>query len=102
MLIERYEIKLEVQAEQDPLWKSPARGALMHGLLLRNVGSDALHGGTSTLRPYSQYLKALDYRQYLWVINTLDRSAAAPILKWLEALPGELYLEHYDTMLQVA
>lgn len=101
MLIERYEILLEIESEQDPLWKSPARGALMHGLLMNNVSADSLHVGGSTPRPYTQYLKPLEYRKYLWIINTLERSQASPILNWLENLPNELHLEHYDTILRV-
>lgn len=101
MLIERYEIALEVESEQDPLWKSPARGALMHGVLMEQVAADSLHEGASSFRPYTQYLRSVGYRKYVWTINTLERSQASPILEWLEDLPKELYLSHYDTHLSV-
>ena len=101
MLIERYEVTLEVHSEQDPLWKSPARGSLMHGLLMRNVRADSLHDGASNLRPYTQYLSAISYRQYLWTINTLHRERAASLIDWLDNIPQNLYLEHYDLSLKV-
>jgi CRISPR-associated endoribonuclease Cas6 len=100
-LIERYEIALEVEDEKDPLWKSPARGALMHGLLMSQLNAENLHKDGSMQRPYSQYLRPLEYGKYQWIINILDRSQAWPILEWIEKLPGELYLEHYGTPLSL-
>ena len=100
-MIERYEILLEVQSEQDPLWRSPARGTLMHGLLLNEVKSDSLHTGGSAVRPYTQHLQALSTGRYVWTINTLSE-AAAPLANWLESAPTDLYLEHYDLHLSIA
>lgn len=99
-MIERYEILLELQSEQDPLWRSPARGTLMHGLLLNQVGDASLHARGS-VRPYTQHLQALSAGRYVWTINTLADSAA-PLRKWIESGPAELFLEHYDLRLSVA
>lgn len=99
-MIERYEILLEVQSEQDPLWRSPARGTLMHGLIMREVCADSLHAGASSVRPYTQHLQALSPGRYVWTINTLG-DAAAPLAEWITSGPEKLFLEHYDLELHV-
>ncbi len=99
-MIERYEILLEVQSEQDPLWRSPARGTLMHGMLMHEVHAESLHTGGASVRPYTQHLQALSPGRYVWTVNTLG-SAAAPLSCWIENIPRDLYLEHYDLKLAV-
>lgn len=96
-MIERYEILLEVQSDQDPLWRSPARGTLMHGLLMTEIKSDTLHDNKS-MRPYTQHMQALSAGRYVWTINTLG-AAAEPLHAWIESMPQQLHLDHYDLTL---
>lgn len=99
-MIERYEILLEVQSEQDPLWRSPARGTLMHGLIMSQVRSEVLHSAKSMSRPYTQHLQALSPGRYVWTVNTLGEDANA-LTEWLTSGPDSLFLEHYNLNLQV-
>lgn len=74
----------------------------MHGVLMSNVRADSLHSGVSSLRPYTQHLSGLEYGRYLWTVNVLCRDSAAPLVNWLEEMPDELFMRHYDLPLGVA
>jgi CRISPR-associated endoribonuclease Cas6 len=100
MLIERYELNLLVEDKADPFLRSPARGALMHGLLLNSVDTNELHS-SSGLRPFSQNLINCGESQYIWTINLLHEVQAAPIKTWLETHPERLFVEHYQSHLSV-
>ena len=112
MQIERYELTLEIDDADRKLFHSPARGALMHGLLMRAVASDDIHSQSNAPRLFSQYLSGGNDTQRIWTINLLHEKAA-PIKQWLHNLKSEveengpssgsthLYLEHYDCAVKV-
>lgn len=99
--LEKYSIDLKTCGDQDPFWRSPAKGALMHGVLMSSACSDSLHSGTSSLRPYTQHLETLGYGEYKWCITILDTTAARPLKEWLFDLPSEFYVEHEQMKLKV-
>lgn len=104
MKIEKYELVIlsEDENEQDQMRKSPARGALMHGVLMQALSEEQheLHHG-SGLRPYSQNIIWQAPGQYLWTINLLEENKTEPIRKFLESAPGVLYVKHYEMELKV-
>lgn len=107
-ILEKFELKLELDQKDDVLLRSPARGALMHGLLMGELdGADLLHAG-SAFRPFSQSLRFDSPGTYIWTINLLH-SDAQPIARWLENAAAqvsefasmELHIKHYDARLRV-
>ncbi|HEY9784773.1 MAG TPA: CRISPR system precrRNA processing endoribonuclease RAMP protein Cas6 [Candidatus Obscuribacterales bacterium] len=101
MLLERYELLLSVEGDNDPLWKSPARGALMHGALHALARADNLHSGSNSARPYSQHLLPIGHKRYCWILNVLHRDSCMPILEWLDTQPDHVRVSHYDIGLAV-
>lgn len=101
MQLEQYQLKLTVEDESDPFLRSPARGAIMHGVLLKAIDSEGLHGKNGP-RPYSQSLVHGAESQYLWTINLLHEDECTAIRRWLDNPPEELFVEHYECMLSVS
>lgn len=111
--IERYKIRLEVREEPDPMRRSPARGALMHGLLMSEIAralpgaagcaaeeretEKSLHQDVNEARPYSQYLYPCPGTpgSYIWTINLLSPEHCLPIEKFIDSKPEKLFIEHY-------
>ncbi|MBX9690322.1 MAG: CRISPR system precrRNA processing endoribonuclease RAMP protein Cas6 [Candidatus Obscuribacterales bacterium] len=101
MLIEKYEMKILLDSENDPLKRSPARGALMHGVLMQALQDSSLHQD-SRLRPYSQNLVYQSPGEYKWTINVLNDAAAASVSSWLLSNPSSICIEHYELELQIS
>lgn len=102
MKIEKYELKILVDQECDPMRKSPARGALMHGVLMQALAAQEheLHKG-SMLRPYSQNIIWQAPGSYVWTINLLEEERTQAIRKFLDSRPGNLHVEHYELDLEI-
>lgn len=113
MQIERYQLTLEVKDRDMRLFHSPARGALLHGLLMRSIGSADFHSTGKTPRPFSQHLCNGGEQKHIWTINLLHETAA-PLKEWLEQLRDllsgpaikredalQLHIEHYDCSVRV-
>jgi len=102
MKIEKYELKILVDQERDPMRKSPARGALMHGVLMQALAAQEheLHKG-SMLRPYSQNIIWQEPGSYVWTINLLEEDRTQAIRKFLDSRPGNLHVEHYELDLEI-
>lgn len=96
MKIKRYEIEILADDTENKFSRSPARGALMHGLLMEQAGGDHLHEGTNSIRPYTQSIKPTQGNRWLWTVNLLDSERAKSISDWLEALPRQLFVKHYN------
>lgn len=114
MQIERYELTLEIDDQDKRIFHSPARGALLHGLLMREVGSSNIHSNANAPRAFSQYLQRRSDGRQIWTINLLHDSAT-PIKEWLHSLKAHvekerddssnalnLYIEHYDSSITVS
>lgn len=100
MRIERYEVELAVDAKFDPLKRSPAKGCLMHGVMMESIANEQLHVHGAQ-RPFTQYLMQTDEFRYSWVINLLCPLAAAPVKNWITNLPDRLFLRHHQIQLDV-
>ncbi len=110
MQLERYQVTLDINQEDKRLFHSPARGALLHGLLMRESGGTKLHGQTNAPRPFSQYLGSGNESTRIWTINLLHDKAQA-LKEWILKLkeqsetaesPTQLYIEHYDCSVKVS
>ncbi|HEY9868225.1 MAG TPA: CRISPR system precrRNA processing endoribonuclease RAMP protein Cas6 [Candidatus Obscuribacterales bacterium] len=99
MQLQRYEIELRTRDDDSRMRKSPALGALMHGVLNRSVVG--LHDVSPKLRPFTQYVMRGAPGEYTWVINCLTVDACRPLLTWLANLPNELTIDHYSLQLEV-
>lgn len=58
MQIERYELTLEIDDQDKRIFHSPARGALLHGLLMREVGSSNIHSNANAPLPSANIFNA--------------------------------------------
>ncbi len=100
MKIEKYVLNLKFDEERDPFFKSPSRGALMHGVLMNSIDASSLHQGSAP-RPFSQNLLWSAAGEYLWTINLLNENNCAAIKSWLENVPSFIRIEHYDAQMEV-
>lgn len=110
MQLERYELTLETNDEDRRIFHSPARGALLHGLLMREIGNVELHAPTNSPRPFSQYLsRETESSKRVWTINLLHEKAYA-LREWILELQARaekessahLHIEHYDSSIKVS
>lgn len=95
MKIEKYELLLRVADEKDPLFRSPARGALMHGVLMEAVNNDDLHALAGT-RPFAQYLSRTAPGEYVWSVSLLHEEKSSAIKRWLHTNPAKLFIEYHN------
>ncbi len=103
MQIFQYKLVLSCDKNKtDFFYKSPARGTIMHGILLNLIKQNNLHDGVSLVRPYTQYVVPGSYGVYNWYINILDSIKGESIINWIESKPESLYSNHYEMALQVS
>lgn len=75
--------------------------SLLHGFLMENVSesfAEEMH--EMSLRPYSQSLKRITDKEYIWQINTLNDNAFNNIYGKMSDIK-EIYLKHKDLNLDV-
>lgn len=109
MQLERYQLTLETNDEDRRIFHSPARGALLHGFLMREIGNAGLHA-TNSPRPFSQYLsRETESSKRVWTINLLHEKAYA-LREWIlemksrseQESSAHLYIEHYAKSIKVS
>lgn len=107
-LLEKYELNLKLpDLSRDPLLKSAAKGAVMHGVLFSELNkagleTDELHSKTSRFRPYTQTLSFSSCGNYKWTINLLCQKQSKTIKSWLESGSiSSLFIEKYDLNLDL-
>lgn len=96
-MIEQFQFRLKItDPTNDPFLRSPAKGTLMHGVLMKAVDCENLHFGSS-LRPYSQFLRKSETPcEYIWTISLLDSCKCSMLKRWIESQPAEIFVRHYN------